>query len=115
MIVLDILIYYLQVSSLTVSYITMRSAPLPETPSLPFKDVLLPPSASIPYEYVESDEKDLDLESGQSVRKRSKGKAKASDGNDVNEFWLDDEDDEARRGEYSSSCVILSTDSDRLM
>lgn len=112
MIVLDILIYYLQVSSLTVSYITMRSAPLPETPSLPFKDVLLPPSASIPYEYVESDEKDLDLdlESGQSVRKRSKGKGKASDGDDVNEFWLDDEDDEERGGEYSSSCGIDFSD-----
>ena len=81
---LDLLLYGLQITSMAVSYINNHSTNLPTTPSLPFDDPLLPPEDPAVTRMVGDDE-ELDLESGRASRRR-KGKGKDVGGDD-DEIW----------------------------
>lgn len=87
--ILDLLLYILQLSALYVSFITNHGSNLPHTDSLPYEDILLPSSAM---STAVEDEDDLDLEGGEARRRRKKGKGSAySAVGDEEEIWLDED------------------------
>ncbi|KAK8844044.1 hypothetical protein IAR55_006838 [Kwoniella newhampshirensis] len=101
---LDLLLYILQLTSLSVSYINNHSTNIPASSALPYDDLLLPPD--LPNRLMtasENDEDDgeLDLEGGEGPkRRRRKGKGAAYEqvNAEERELWLDDDDDKLQGG-----------------
>lgn len=102
---MDLLIYLLQITSLTVSYITNHSSNIPRSSAFPYEDLLLPSTDDLlPEEALDTAESDM--ESGLRWRK---GKGKVSAEDEENALWLDDEDTlRGTRCKWSYSLVILA-------
>ncbi|RSH95191.1 hypothetical protein EHS25_000277 [Saitozyma podzolica] len=99
---LDLLLYILQTTSLIISYVNSHASKLPRSASLPYDDLLLPTDASA---VVEIDAEDVDLESGEGFKRRGRrrdpvdedGEAEEEDDDEI--VWLNEgEEDELIRG-----------------
>lgn len=88
LLLLDLLIYVLQLHSLTISYLNNKAASsLLPVPDLPFADLLLPTRDVTE----DISPEDFDIESG---LRRRKGKGRAVEEDDDGEVvWLDEDDE----------------------
>jgi len=95
-IVLDLLLYIMQLTSLIVSYINNHAKDLPSSSVFLYEDLLLPPRDLSSASSTALDEDDLDLEGGEGKQRRRKGKGTAYEPleGDANKLWLNDDDDE---------------------
>jgi len=103
-ILLDIAIFLIQLTTLTVSYITNYSPTLPKSEHFPYDDLLLPPA---PRPAIADG--DLDVESGDQFRQRRNGKGPRYQNVPEGEVWFDeqeDEDDPLLGGEYAHARTI---------
>ncbi|WWC98100.1 hypothetical protein V866_004991 [Kwoniella sp. B9012] len=95
---LDLLLFLIQLVGLCVSYVN-HSTNLPKSPSLPYDDLLLPPTEyqdiAIPTTTLfDEDEDEIDLEGGTRQRKSRKGKGKNKyEAIESEELWLDDDEE----------------------
>nr|XP_031861519.1 uncharacterized protein CI109_003123 [Kwoniella shandongensis]KAA5528591.1 hypothetical protein CI109_003123 [Kwoniella shandongensis] len=117
---LDLALYILQLTSLCISYINNHTSNLPTSSVFPYDDLLLPPDLPTPAGRTpttildddnDEDDGDVDLEDGRGPkRRRRKGKGAAYEqvDGDERELWLDDDvDDGLQSGpsNFSSSSV----------
>jgi hypothetical protein len=88
MLLLDVLIYILQIHSLTISYLNNKASnAIRQVPTLPYTDMLLPTSDVVE----DISPEDFDIESG---LRRRKGKGRAVEEEEDEEvIWLDDADE----------------------
>jgi len=94
--ILDFLMFLLQLTSLVVSYTTNHGTNIPKSPLFPYDDILLPPSpAETIFHAKLTDDEEPDLESGGLRRRRGPGAGRGGYGV-AEEIWLDDDDDEDR-------------------
>jgi hypothetical protein len=107
---LDLLLYILQTTSLIISYVNSHASKLPRSASLPYDDLLLPTDASA---VVEIDAEDVDLESGEGFKRRGRrrdpvdedGEAEEEDDDEI--VWLNEgEEDELIRGELLTPATV---------
>lgn len=110
---LDVLLWAMQLLSLTVSYTSHRSMSNVKTPSLPYDDLLLPtlPEAD---DLVEEEWEGEDVEAGQggSRRRLNRSSSRGKGMDEVEEVWLDDDDEEGDEAETlaaarGGSCSLL--------
>lgn len=108
-ILLDVLLYGLQLTSLIVAYVNSQGKNLPRSAQLPYEDLLLPHEDVL--DVVDDDE--LDLESGgSSWLRRRKGKGVDYDvqNEEGEELWLNDDEDEGiGSSSHSESISMLNT------
>lgn len=117
---LDLLLFVLQMTGLVVSYVTSHGSNIPSNPSLPFDDLLLPPHRSTPSDRLHR-QVSGDIEEGRSLRRRKSGPGAAyspvegEDGEDEDAVWLDEAEDVAlqsldrsRKGRPHGSPLIFS-------
>lgn len=110
-ILLDLLLYILQLSALIVSYVNNHSKDLSASPAFPYKDLLLPPSDHSTVSSTATDD-DVDLEAGERKRRRRKANGSyQSDEDDENELWLNEENDYSSTSKRGASSLhpLLST------
>lgn len=97
---LDVLLWALQLLSLTVAYTSHRSMSNVKTPSLPYDDLLLPMTLEVDDD-PEEDWEAGDIETGrEGARRRMNRSSSRGKGMDVmEEVWLDDEDEDRDEAE----------------
>ena len=100
---LDLAMFTLQITALTISYITNHGKAIPTTSSFPHDDLLLPPEGEFP---LDSDESDL--ESG--ILNRRSVRARSGVDSGSNELWLDDDEDDYKPGQGSECFLRLGED-----
>lgn len=97
---LDIVLYFGQIITLVLTFITGHAGSIPSSSSFPYDDVLLPPEQTryTPIKGNEKVEAEDDVESGLKQRRR-KGFESAFEELDVEErdLWLNDEEGPGRR------------------
>jgi len=92
--ILDLLMFLLQLTSLVVSYTTNHGSHIPKSPLFAYDDVLLPPSPAEVFHAKSAGGDEADLESGGLRRRRSR----AGGYGVAEEIWLDDDDDDEELG-----------------
>lgn len=108
---LDLLLYILQTTSLIISYVNSHASKLPRSASLPYDDLLLPTDTS---PEIEIDAKDVDLESGEGLKRRGRRREPEDDDGAADEeedddetVWLnEDEEGELIRGELLGPVTV---------
>lgn len=118
---LDLLLFLIQLTSLIVSYVNYHSNGTSSLDSFPFDDLLLPPSRSTLRNISAFEDDDVDLETGELAPNRRKSRNasyKLLDGDADGESL--DEDDEptphtSRKGECFMSCLSRANSKDRLL
>jgi hypothetical protein len=94
-ILIDLLLFILQLLSLIVSYVNNHGRNLPKSSHLPYDDLLLPNIDQMDEEGDEMEDEEADLEGGDRswARRRRKGKGIAYEAvGDEDELWLNDDD-----------------------
>ncbi|WVQ93088.1 hypothetical protein IAU59_000152 [Kwoniella sp. CBS 9459] len=108
---LDVLLYILQLVGLCVSYVT-HATQLPSTPALPYDDLLLPPHEVQHTTVISDDDEDeMDLEeggqgSGRTRRRKGLAYQQVQGDEPERELWLDD--DEGPAASDSSSRIRIT-------
>lgn len=96
---LDLLIYFVQVVTVAVCYVVNFTPTLPKSDLFPYDDLLLPPDAPPPLA-----DDDVDVEAGDQFRQRRMGKGPRYQNvaTEENEVWLEEDDEEAEPASESS-------------
>ncbi|KAK4688361.1 hypothetical protein P7C73_g1751, partial [Tremellales sp. Uapishka_1] len=107
---LDLLLYTLQCTSLVVAYISTHKSTIPASSTFAFDDLLLPPSPTV--EFNKDENVDEDIETGRGGRRRTRRQSVRAD--EADEVWLDDDDDDGPSFQacwfHSTPTVVYHTD-----